>query len=77
MLFRLSCAQVCFSFCASVKVLRRLSVSVSNVGGCEWSFFRIFENKLLYFVVTICDIVHDVTTVFHLRLLLIASCNLF
>ena len=41
-------------------------------------FFRIFE-IFFYFgcVVTICDLVHDVETIFHLSYVLTASGNLF
>ena len=40
-------------------------------------FFRIFEIIIFCFVVTICDLVHNVTTIFHLSYVLTASGNLF
>ena len=40
-------------------------------------FFCIFENIIFCFVVALCDIVHDVTTIFHLSYALTASGNLF
>ena len=40
-------------------------------------FFRIFEIIIFCFVVAICDLVHDVETIFHLSYLLTASGNLF
>ena len=41
------------------------------------NFFRIFEIIIFCFVVAICDIVHDVETIFHLSYVLKASVNLF
>ena len=41
------------------------------------TFFRIFEIIIFYFVVVICDLVHDVETIFHLSYLLTTSGNLF
>ena len=35
--------------------------------------FRIFEIIFVCFVVAICELVHDVTAIFHLPLLLTAS----
>ena len=40
-------------------------------------FFRIFEIIILWFVVAIFDLVHDVETIFHLSYVLTASGNLF
>ena len=40
-------------------------------------FFRIFQIIIFCFVVSICDLVHDVETIFHLSYLLPASGNLF
>ena len=40
-------------------------------------FFRIFEIIISCFVVAICDLVHDVETIFHLSYVLTASGNLF
>ena len=40
-------------------------------------FFRIFEIIVFCFVVAICDLVHDVETIFHLSYVLTASGNLF
>ena len=40
-------------------------------------FFRIFEIIIFCCVVAICDLVHDVETIFHLFYLLTASGNLF
>ena len=39
-------------------------------------FFRTFENRIVCFVVDICDLVHDVAAIFHLPKLLTASGNL-
>ena len=36
------------------------------------TFFRIFEITVFCFVVAICDLVHDVETIFHLSYLLSA-----
>ena len=41
------------------------------------NFFRIFEIIIFCFVVAICDLVHDVETIFHLSYVLKASGNLF
>ena len=41
------------------------------------SFFRIFEIIIFCFVVAICDLVHDVETIFHLSYVLTASGNIF
>ena len=41
------------------------------------NFFRIFEIIIFCFVVAICDIVHDVESIFHLIYVLTASGNLF
>ena len=41
-------------------------------------FFRIFEIIIFCFVIAICDLVHDVETIFHLFFyMLAASGNLF
>ena len=40
-------------------------------------FFRIFEIIIFSCVVAICDLVHDVETIFHLSYVLTASGNLF
>ena len=49
-----------------------------NVGLFQWSIFRIFEIIIIYcFVVAICDLVHDVITIFHISYVLTASGNLF
>ena len=40
-------------------------------------FFRIFKILILWFVVAIFDLVHDVETIFHLSFVLTASGNLF
>ena len=39
--------------------------------------FRIFEILIFCFVVAICDLVHDVETIFHLSYVLTASGNRF
>ena len=39
------------------------------------SLFRIFEIFIFCFVVAICDLVHDVKTIFHLSYVLTASGN--
>ena len=39
--------------------------------------FRIFEIIMFRCVVAICDLVHDVETIFHLSYVLTASGNLF
>ena len=41
------------------------------------NFFRIFEIIIFCFVVAICDLVHDVETIYHLSYVLTASGNLF
>ena len=41
------------------------------------NFFCIFEIIIFCFVVAICDLVHDVETIFHLSYVLTASGNLF
>ena len=41
------------------------------------NYFRIFEIIIFCFVVAICDLVHNVETIFHLSYLLTASGNLF
>ena len=41
------------------------------------NFFSIFENIIFGCVVAICDLVHDVETIFHLSYVLTASGNLF
>ena len=44
----------------------------------KWSFFFcISEITIFCFVVPICDLVHDVETIFHLSYVLTASGNLF
>ena len=40
-------------------------------------FFCIFEIIIFCFAVAICDLVHDVETIFHLSYMLTASENLF
>ena len=50
--------------------MQRRMFSVDN-------FFRIFEIIFFCFVVTICDLMHDVETIFHLSFVLTASGNLF
>ena len=40
-------------------------------------FFRIFEIIIFCFVVAICDLVHNVETIFHLSYVLTVSGNLF
>ena len=55
--------------CAYARVQRRMISVVS--------FFRIFEIIIVCFVVAICDLVHDVETIFHLSYVLTASGNLF
>ena len=40
-------------------------------------FFRIFEIIIFCFDVAICDLVHDVETIFHLSYVLTPSGNLF
>ena len=49
--------------------VKRMMISVDNI----FVFLKIF----FCFVVAICDLVHDVETVFHLYYLLTASGNLF
>ena len=41
------------------------------------NFFRIFEIIIFCCVVAICDLVHNVETIFHLSYVLTASGNLF
>ena len=41
------------------------------------NFFRIFRLLFFCFVVAICDLVHDVKTIFHIFYLLTAFRNLF
>ena len=50
--------------------VQRRMISVDN-------FFRIFKIIIFCFVVAICDLVHDVKTIFHLSYVLTASGNLF
>ena len=50
--------------------VQRMMISVDN-------FFVFFEIIIFCFVVAICDLVHDVITIFHLSYLLTASGNLF
>ena len=50
--------------------VQRRMISVDN-------FFRIFEIVILCCVVAICNLVHDVETIFHLSYVLTASGNLF
>ena len=50
--------------------VQRRMISVVN-------FFRIFDIIIFCFVVAICDLVHDVETIFHLSNVLKASGNLF
>ena len=50
--------------------VQRMMISVVNV-------FRIFEIIIFCFIVAICDIVHDVETIFHLSYVLTASGNIF
>ena len=47
---------------------------LSNFSG---QFFGIFEIIIFCFVVAICDLVHDVETIFHLSYVRTASGNLF
>ena len=42
-----------------------------------WSILRIFEITIFYFVVVICDLVHDVEAIFFLLETVTASGNLF
>ena len=48
-----------------------------NIGCFQWTIFRSFEIIIFCFVFAICDLVHDVETIFHLSYLLTASGNLF
>ena len=50
--------------------VQRRMISVDN-------FFRIFEIFIFCCVVAICDLVHDVETIFNLSYVLTASGNLF
>ena len=50
--------------------VQRRMISVDN-------FFRIFGIFFFCFFVAICDLVHDVETIFHLSYVLTASGNLF
>ena len=50
--------------------VQRRMISVDN-------FFRIFEIIIFCFVVALCDLVHDVETIFHLFYVLTASRNPF
>ena len=50
--------------------VQRIMISVDN-------FSRIFEIIIFCCVVAICDLVHDVETIFHLSYVLTASGNLF
>ena len=57
---------------------RRNSATVHGVQRRMISvLFRIFEIIIFCFVVAICDLVHDVETVFHLSYMFKASGNLF
>ena len=59
------CIQTCFHLSSYHGVQRRM-ISVVN-------FSCIFEIITFYFVVAICDLVHDVETIFHLSYMLTAS----
>ena len=50
--------------------VQRRMISVVN-------FFRIVKIIIFFFVAAICDLVHDVETIFHLSYVLTASGNLF
>ena len=50
---------------------------VKGCMGCSGHFFRIFEIKLLCFVVAMSGLVHDFDAIFNLPELLITSRNLF
>ena len=56
--------------CLLLHGVQRRMISVNN-------FFCIFETIICWFVVAICDLVHDVETIFHLSYVLTASGNLF
>ena len=50
--------------------------------GATWDdfsgqWFRFFEIIIFCFLVILCDVVHDVKTIFHLSYVLTASGNLF
>ena len=62
---------VCFCF--------RKMAAIYSRGDDDFSgqFFRIFEIIIFRCVVAICDLVHDVETIFHLSYVLTASGNLF
>ena len=68
---------VCNSVCAS------LNSQDSNLHGVQRRmisvefFFVFFEIIIFCCVVAICDLVHDVETIFHLSYVLTASGNLF
>ena len=51
------------------RVQRKIMISMVN-------FFCIFEIIIFCFVVAICDLVHDVETIFHISYVLTASGNL-
>ena len=45
--------------------------------GISGQFFRILKIIMFCFVVAICDLMHNVETIFHLSYMLTASGNLF
>ena len=54
-----------------------IRVNETNVDNFSGQFFRIFKIIIFWFVVAICDLVHDVENIFHLSYVLTASGNLF
>ena len=58
-------------------LLTRLSLYGVQRRMISGQFFRIFESIIFCCVVPICDLVHDVETIFNLSYVLKASGNLF
>ena len=61
---------ICMHTTVTISRSAKVMISVDN-------FFRIFEIIIFCCVVAICDLVHDVETIFHLSYVLTASGNLF
>ena len=58
-----------------------MEIAIATRGATEddfsGQFFRIFEIIIFCCLVAICDLVHDVETIFHLSYVLTTSGNLF
>ena len=64
-------SHVCiFSVFGPIHGMQRRMISVDN-------FFVLFEIIIFCFVIAICDLVHNVETIFHISYVLTASGNLF